>query len=351
MLAGRCYKRLSVAANGRAPREKRVMSRLRWSLLAFLLPAVLIPLSAHTGAAEARVIVVPPGNRSAEQPVISVSAVVRTAETKGTFDAKYKRIYDQLAADPVLLDKIKGAAATYGIDPIHIIGAIVGEHTYNVDVFDTIQGYYVKALAYLGANPKFEYKGEDIRTFVQRPQFADCAKSADDYALWTCRENVWIAKFKGKTVDGKAFPDDRMQRVFFQPFFAGQTFGLGQLNPLAALTVSDIVAAKGGLPPLDVSRPGEIYRAVMDPDLSLHYMAAIISRDIAAYREIAGFDISGNPGITATLYNVGDAAGRATTLAKENRRRRASGQGVVYPQENYYGWLVNARLDELRKLL
>ncbi len=157
--------------------------------------------------------------------------------------------------------------------------------------------------------------------------------------------------FQGKTVDGKAFPDDRFQRVFFQPYFAGQTFGLGQLSPLSALTVSDLVAARSGLPLLDLNHPNEVYRAVMDPDMSLNYMAAIIAHDIAAYRHIAGFDISRNPGITATLYNLGDAADRARALAAENAKRRARGQRIVYPQENYYGWLVNARLDELRKLL
>jgi hypothetical protein len=89
----------------------------------------------------------------------------------------------------------------------------------------------------------------------------------------------------------------------------------------------------------------------MDPDMSLDYMAAIIAHDIQAYRQIAGFDISQNPGITATLYNLGDAVDRARALAAENRKRRTKGLGVVYPHENYYGWLVNARLAELRKLL
>ena len=89
----------------------------------------------------------------------------------------------------------------------------------------------------------------------------------------------------------------------------------------------------------------------MDPDTSLQYMAAIISHDIATYRQIAGFDISHNPGLTATLYNVGDAADRARKLAGENRQRRAKGLALIYPRENYYGWLVNARLDQLRKLL
>ncbi len=41
----------------------------------------------------------PPGNRSATQPPISASSVIRTAETKGTFDEKFRAIYGQLAAD------------------------------------------------------------------------------------------------------------------------------------------------------------------------------------------------------------------------------------------------------------
>ncbi len=318
--------------------------------LALLLPVLLL-LAAAPVAAGAEIIVVPPGNRSAKQPPISTSSIVRTSETNGTFDGKYRTIYQQLAGNPQLIAKIEKAAALFGIDPIHMIGAIIGEHTYNVDAMDTLQGYYVKALAYLGAKLSFTYGGEDVRDFVQRPQFAECATATNDYDLWTCREDVWKAQFKGKTVDGKKFPDDRFQRVFFQPFYAGQTFGIGQLSPLSALTVSDVVAARAGLPPLDLNHPNEIYHAVMDPDMSLDYMAAIIAHDIDAYRQIAGFDISGNPGITATLYNLGDAADRARALADINRKRRANGQGIVYPRENYYGWLVNARLDELRKLL
>ncbi len=333
--------------------ERRPLAMPRFRLLRrlALLLSLLLPLSAAPGVAGAGVVVVPPGNRSAQQPPISLSSKVRTAQTKGTFDEKFKTIYSQLAADRQLIQKIEKAAAAYGIDPIHMVGAIVGEHTYNVDSMDTLQGYYVKALSYLGAKMSFAYDGEDVRDFIKRPQFAGCAKAGNDYDLWTCREDVWQAKFRGKTVDGKAFPNDRFQRVFFQPFFAGQTFGLGQLSPLTALTVSDTVAATSGLPRLDLQHPNEIYRAVMDPDMSLDYMAAVIAHDIKAYRQIAGFDISQNPGLTATLYNLGDAADRARTLAAENARRKAQGLGILYPHENYYGWLVNARLAALRKLL
>ena len=53
-----------------------------------------------------------------------------------------------LSHDQKLLSKIRAAAAQYGIDPIHIIGALVGEHTYNVDAYDRLQTYYVKATSY-----------------------------------------------------------------------------------------------------------------------------------------------------------------------------------------------------------
>ena len=71
-------------------------------------------------------IVVPPGNRSSAQPEISASSIKRTAETKGTFDAKFAAVYDSLAADKELIAKIVKVADRYGIDPIHMIGAIVG---------------------------------------------------------------------------------------------------------------------------------------------------------------------------------------------------------------------------------
>jgi hypothetical protein len=308
--------------------------------------------AAHADDAPKKVIVVPPGNRSATQPPISASSIKRTADTKGTFDAKYDAVYRQLAGDHTIIDKIVKTAAVYGIDPIHIIGAIVGEHTYNVDVFDSLQGYYVKALSYLNAGGlRFAYKGEDVEKFVQRPEFAPCATSLDDYDLWTCRDRVWRDVFRGKNVGGIDWPDDRFERVFFQPYLAGQTFGLGQLSPLAALSVSDKVHAVAGLPPLEMRNAPAVYAAVMDPDSTLNYMAALIKSDIDAYRDIAGFDISGNPGLTATLYNTGEAEERAGVLAAENKKRRAQGLGPIYPRENYYGWLINDRLDDLRKLL
>ncbi|HTN96575.1 MAG TPA: DUF1402 family protein, partial [Nordella sp.] len=132
----------------------------------------------------------------------------------------------------------------------------------------------------------------------------------------------------------------------FQPFFAGQTFGLGQINPLTALTLTDMVARISGYERLDERKAAAVYEAIMDPDQSLAYMAASILQSIEAYRSIAGMDISGNPGITATLYNVGHPDQRAAALAAKNK-----GGAVQWPEENYYGWLVNDKLAELKALL
>ena len=182
------------------------------------------------------------------------------------------------------------------------------------------------------------------------PSFAPCDGLTESYALWTCREAVWDEVFRGRTVDGTDFPDDRFSATFFQPFYAGQTFGLGQLNPLTALQMSDLVNAVSGLPRLDADRPNQVYETIIDPDMTLPYVAATIRKAIDAYRTIAGFDISQNPGITATLYNVGNPEARANALRRENETRRAEGLEDRLPEENYYGWLVNEKLAELRRL-
>ncbi|MBZ9996982.1 DUF1402 family protein [Mesorhizobium sp. BH1-1-4] len=315
-----------------------------------LLPVILgLTLVATLFAADAATLV-PAGNRNAEQPDIPGASSRRTQATNTTFQAKYRKVYALLQNDADLRAKIKKAASAYGIDPMHIVGAIVGEHTYNVDAYDRLQTYYVKAISYLSSKLSFAYDGEDITDFVRRPEFKKCAPISDSYDLWECREQVWNRSFRGKTVGGEDFPDNRFGATFFQPYYAGQTFGLGQLNPLTALQMSDLVHKVSGLPELDVSDPNSVYKTIMDPDLTLPYVAATIRKSIDAYKSIAGFDISGNPGLTATLYNVGNPEQRAYALKAENDRRRAAGEPVKLPEENYYGWLVNDKLPELKAL-
>nr|WP_204347504.1 DUF1402 family protein [Rhizobium laguerreae] len=290
---------------------------------------------------------VPAGNRHAEQPDIPGASIRRTKGTKSSFDLKYEKVHELLATDRELMSKIRKISSAYGINPIHVVGAIVGEHTYNVDAYDRLQAYYVKAASYAGESFRFSYDGESVDEFVARPQFSECKGRSDSYTLWSCREDVWETDFRGKTVGGTSFPNNRFSAVFFQPFYAGQTFGLGQVNPLTALMLSDLVTRVSGYPKLNEKNAGAVYRAIMDPDISLAFVAASIRRSIDDYKEIAGMDISGNPGLTATLYNVGNSRQRAAALAAKNRGAGAT----VWPEENYYGWLINDKLDELKGLL
>ncbi|MDP3897732.1 MAG: DUF1402 family protein [Mesorhizobium sp.] len=293
---------------------------------------------------------VPAGNRHVEQPGVPGGSAARTKALKTSYEAKYRKVLALLSNDVGLRKKIVQAARQFGIDPLHMAGAIVGEHTYNVDAYDRLQTYYVKAVSYLGSSFSFEHAGENIGDFIQRPEFSACAGKTGSYALWSCREAVWNAEFRGRSVGGRSFPNDRFSAVFFQPFYAGQTFGIGQLNPLTALQMSDLVAQVSGLPKLDFRDPQAVYRTIMDPDQTLPYVAATLKASIDAYRDIAGFDISGNPGLTATLYNVGDPEARAYALKAENARRKAAGEAPKLPEENYYGWLVNEKLADLKAL-
>ncbi|MGO8143124.1 DUF1402 family protein [Rhizobium leguminosarum] len=312
-----------------------------------LLTSLMIAVALVNSAPAFAMQTVPAGNRHAEQPDIPGASIRRTKGTKSSFDLKYEKVHELLATDRELMSKIRKISSAYGINPIHVVGAIVGEHTYNVDAYDRLQAYYVKAASYAGESFRFSYDGESVDEFVARPQFSECKGKSDSYTLWSCREDVWETDFRGKTVGGTSFSNNRFSAVFFQPFYAGQTFGLGQVNPLTALMLSDLVTRVSGYPKLNEKNAGAVYRAIMDPDISLAFVAASIRRSIDDYKEIAGMDISGNPGLTATLYNVGNSRQRAAALAAKNRGAGAT----VWPEENYYGWLINDKLDELKGLL
>lgn len=309
--------------------------------------------TAAPAAGKQAIIVVPPDYHAKTQPQIYIGAKFLTSVAQGsTYNEKYKKIYGLLARDKRLMANVKKAAAHFGIDPIHIIGAIVGEHTYNISTYDTLQTYYVKALQYADDQSLvFAYKGETAEKFFTRPQFAKCETIDALYAKWDCRQTVWNTKFYGKLVDGRLYPRDRLHRVFFQPMFSGQTFGIGQISPIAALMVTDQVHAKSGLPLLTIDKASQVYQQIMNPDTSVEYVAANIRASIDAYKRIAGFDISQNPGLTATLYNLGDAVTRASQLRAVNLARAQKGQPPQYPEENFYGWFINEHAADLRKLL
>ena len=320
---------------------------MRFILVRFVIVAMLGGLFlAQPLPLYAQIVKAPNGNVHEVQPTIPAGSISRTRSGNGSFEAKYEKIRDLIANNKKMQSQIRKSAAKFGIEPIHIIGALVGEHTYNVDALDFLQTYFVKAASYLKSAISFEYEGESVLAFVERPEFSRCFGKKDSYDLWDCREEIWENQFAGKTVGGKKWPKDRFSKIFFQPLYAGQTFGLGQLNPLTALRVTDFVSSLTGQKKLEAADAPQVYATIMRPDSTIDYMAAILRLSIDAYRDTAGVDISNNPGLTATLYNLGDVLDRARAL----KQKRSSNPSAM-PEENYYGWLVNNKLAELETIL
>ena len=79
--------------------------------------------------------------------------------------------------------------------------------------------------------------------------------------------------------------------------------------------------------------------------------AALLAEARSAYRDLAGFDIAENPGVLATLYQLGSPTVRARRLAEENEARRARGERIQPPQVNAYGAFVNRHADQIAAIL
>ena len=326
------------------------MVRLRWAAVAL---ALAVAAFATPAPARSSIIVVPADYHAKTQPPVAVQSFLLTLmQQGGNWDDKYHHIVEVLATDKRLMANIKKAARIYRVDPVDIVGAIVGEHTFNMNVFDTLQSYYVKALQYMNNKTlTFQYQGELARDFFKRPQFARCEAMKANYDKWDCRETTWNREFAGKAVGGKMWPITRLNRVFFAPAHAGQTFGVGQIGPVVALSVTDLVHKKSGFPLLSIDDASQVFAQIMSPDASMHYIAASVRVSIDNYRQIAGFDISKNAGIIATLYNLGDSATRAYDLKALNDERAKKGLDPQWPQENFYGWFINEKVGDLRKLV
>jgi hypothetical protein len=145
-----------------------------------LLCALGLGLAALTGPALGAT-AVPEGNRSEEQPPVPFGSASRTQALKRTYETKYRRAFELIENDSSLRAKIAKVSRQYGFDPIHMVGAIIGEHTYNVDVYDRLQTYYVKAVSYVDSAITFRHDGELVGDFVRRPEFQECEKLSGNF--------------------------------------------------------------------------------------------------------------------------------------------------------------------------
>ena len=285
-----------------------------------------------TDDASANIVLVPAGNRE-EQP------------SRKTDWKKYEQALEQMA-DEKYGCVIKQAASTYNIDPVAVMGSIIGEHTYNFDLWDVGQNALLSVFMSLRDPVQLKYKDIVLKELLLENAYIGCREtretSDDNHSkMWDCYNQVW--KGEGtRNEEGLS-----LQEAFFnlEGFgFLGYTYGYAQLSPVSVLMVTDIVHEKTGFGILTVDEPLKIYDAILNPKLAIHYVAAINRQAVEIYKDVALVDISENPGIIATLYNTGSVKARA-----KKRFQKSIEIEEIYPRENYFGWLVNEKEAEIRK--
>ncbi|MBC7420232.1 MAG: DUF1402 family protein [Bdellovibrio sp.] len=325
-----------------------------------LLALLLMSFSSVTQAQE--IILLPAGNTLTEMPPVPEKSLNRyVADLLNSELAKNplpfyiqryevikKKLFTNYETKTFSLKReILKAADLYHIDPIHIASAIVGEHVFNVDIKDTAQEYALKLKIWQA----YWNNKHPFAEMIDCPEMNICKPIESEYLKWDCYGYQWEKVFRNKNACGKNFPNTGLVTTFFDPTTAGKTYGLGQMGPIKILSLTDVVHRVSGLPKLSINEIDGVYAATLDPAVTIHYIAAAAVNSIEIYKKEAGFDISQNPGLTSTLYNLGNERARAIQLAKLNKANKAAGRPLLTPQVNYYGWFVNYVTDDLRKML
>lgn len=306
-------------------------------------------------------ITVPPGNHNPKiswQTLVSKEAGMPSktmskfagmspAEVQADINSRYAEALLTIAKTPNAVAEIRRAGPMYGIDPILILGSIVGEHIYNTKAY--IMGQDLIMRMAKGWTEKFEAKGVVLQDLLAQAPFKNCDsfKTSSPAQYWDCVNLVYEKNYRGRP----EFGTYSLKYTFFDPIASGLTYGLGQLDPIRALMVTDRVNRVSGFPLISIDNPKGIYDAILNPASSVHFVAANIVLSIEIYRTLAGFDISQNVGVVATLYNLGQERKFASERYKENLKALAAGQPTSIPVESYYGFIINEKEQDLRRFL
>lgn len=119
----------------------------------------------------------------------------------------------------------------------------------------------------------------------------------------------------------------------------GKSFsiGLGQINISAAVAVEPLIAK---ILKRKQRSEEEVAAALLTPSGAFEYAAGIIRDAQDCYKE-QGVDISKDPGLLATLYNLGGACDRAAQTKAEK----------TPPRINYFGYFVRQNEEQIKKAL
>lgn len=241
---------------------------------------------------------------------------------------------------------IRRAARTFGISPSLVAAAIAGEHAMNVEIKDSAQNMaaraYIQADAWAQMN---QDPSRNLSALIELPAYQECKQNSQDYDRWICIVDTWNRQSLGRALMGRRTFFIQFTSHFFNPnqfVDMGMTFGVGQMSPVRALMVDDYVA-RAGREPIDFWNKGDtarIFNKILNPNDVVYYIAATISYSIAIYKS-GGFDISENPGVVATLYNIGNEKITLRRTLRENR----------LPETNDLGKWVNQNIDEIKKIV
>lgn len=301
------------------------------------------------------VILVPSGTLS-PTPIISDATFAKiakknnlsekqfNAEDLQKLDAKFNKVVNTLQKDHVF-DKIAQIAPKYGVSPEAVAACIIGEHVFNVTLVDKFQSYFIDIYS------KWLDKDNEVQhiylAYLKEPEVASILNSdKTDYEKWDTIFNLYNQKYRGT----KNYPNKNFIFTFFNPYGAGLTYGLGQLSPVRVLLTNDIAVRMGGLKKIQPTDTKSLYFATLDVDTNINYVAATVVASITNYKKYANFDISNNIGVIATLYNLGNEKSRAEQLENTNQTLLKANKPIVLPKENFYGWYMNKKENDIKKL-
>lgn len=313
------------------------------------------------------VIVVPPGNHNPKLSWATLNSEKNmppktyekfggysATELRAKLDENFQTALEDIASDPQTLSEIRKAGQLYGIDPALIVGDVIGEHVFNTKLVMLGQDKAMKAVMKSWANKwalHFSANGTSLSELLAEAPFNRCETSKrvqSDY--WDCVTTVFEENYHGKPVGNPRFTKS-LKYEFFNPIKSGLTYGLGQLDPIRALMVADRVNRISGLPYVTIENAVGIYEAILDPRSAVHFIAANIVVSLEIYRKSANFDISGNLGAVATLYNLGKEKKFAAERYDDNLKSLAKGKGFSIPVESYYGFYINEKENEIRRFI
>ena len=155
-------------------------------------------------------ITVPPGNHNSKiswQTLVSKEAGMpektmakfsgmSPAEVQANINKRFAEALETIAKTPNAIAEIRRAGPMYGIDPVLILGSIVGEHVYNTKAY--IMGQDLIMRMAKEWTEKFEAKGVVLQDLLAQAPFKNCDsfKTSSPSQYWDCVNLVYEKNYR-----------------------------------------------------------------------------------------------------------------------------------------------------------